>query len=167
MKDALGHGSNPRGAHSKGVNAVGLTWSKDKKQNLETARRLAESLGHKATIYSNPKSAIAAAWHEDQIKFNAGHKFWRDPKGMAERSTNLSTNDPAGIVHHESGHAKYDAPDNFMTLAHQDMARQHVSKYAAMNPKEFVSEVHAGMMTGKSYPEEVMTAFRQYARPRK
>jgi hypothetical protein len=36
-----------------------------------------------------------------------------------------------------------------------------------MNPKEFVSEVHAGMTVGKTYSPEVMTAFKQYAIPRK
>jgi hypothetical protein len=61
----------------------------------------------------------------------------------------------------------YNAPDNFMGGPDQATARSQVSKYAAMNPKEFVSEVHAGMKAGKSYSHDVMRMFSQYARVRK
>lgn len=164
MKDELGHGSN---AHSAGVNAIGLQWSKNKQKNLEVARRLGESLGHKTEIVKSVGSGVAYYNEGRGISLNENAKFWRDPVGSAQRATNLSSNLPEHVIHHEIGHALYDAPNNFMTLSHQDLARSHVSKYAAMNPKEFVSEVHAGMKAGKSYPDEVMSAFRTYARPRK
>lgn len=174
MKDALGHGSN---AHGAGVAAIGTTplkptWSKSVKQNVEVARQIAQAHGYDVKTYRNPKSSYAAAVHIHEsgkigISLNMSKPYWRDPVGVMQRATNLSSNSPEHVIHHEIGHMLYDPPDNFHTLFHQDIARAHVSKYAAMNPKEFVSEVHAGMKAGKSYPEHVMTAFRQYARPRK
>jgi hypothetical protein len=163
MKDALGHGSN---AHGAGVAAIGRQWTKNKAKNLALAQQIARENGHEAVIVKSVGSGVA--YHDWRgISLNENSKFWRDPVGSAARSTNLSSQVPEHVIHHEIGHVLYDPPDNFMTLDHQDMARQHVSKYAAMNPKEFVSEVHAGMKAGKSFPEHVMTAFRQYARPRK
>lgn len=167
MKDALGHGSDAKGLHASGVEAVGQPWTKNKAKNLEIAKRYVESLGHKAEIY--PSKGNGVAYHNEGrgISLNSNHKFWRDPVGSASRATNLSSHSPEHVIHHEIGHALYDAPNNFMTLAHQDLARSKVSGYAAMNPKEFVSEVHAGMKAGKSYGDDVMTAFKSYARPRK
>jgi len=172
MKDRLGHGSDPRGTHAAGVGEIGkvpvtLKWGKNKQQNLQTAQRLAESLGHKAEIVKSVGDGVAYYNAGRGISLNANAKFWNDPVGSASRSTNLSSQLPEHVIHHEIGHALYDPPSNFMTLSHQDLARTHVSKYASMNPKEFVSEVHAGMKSGKSYPEPVMAVFRQYARPRK
>lgn len=169
MKDAGGHGSN---AHSSGVDAIGKsplnpTWGKSPKANLALATQIAKDQGHDVTVYRNPKNASPAYYFQGGIHLNASNKYWRDPVGAMQRSTNLSSSDPAHVIHHEIGHALYDAPDNFHTLSHQGVAREHVSKYAAMNPKEFVSEVHAGMKAGKSYPPHVMQAFNNYARPRK
>lgn len=173
MKDALGHGSNPHGAHADKVDAIGkvptqLVWGKNKKTNLALAEQIAAREGHKVTIYSNPKNNGAAYYFQGGIHLNAAHKLWRDPVGTMQRQINLSSNSPEHTVHHEIGHALYDPPDNFMNVIHeQNTARAHVSKYAAMNPKEFVSEVHAGMKAGKTYPAEVMQIFNRYARPRK
>ena len=172
MKDALGHGSN---AHSSGVAQIGLPkviWGKSVKANVEAARQIAQAHGLDVQTYRNPKSSYVAAYHRYEsgksgISLNISKPFWRDPVGVMSRATNLSSNSPEHVIHHEIGHVLYDPPDNFMTLSHQDLAREHVSKYAATNPKEFVSEVHAGMKVGKTFPEHVMTAFRQYARPRK
>jgi hypothetical protein len=165
-KDALGHGSDARGTHAAGVNAVGLQWTKNKQKNLETAKRTIEGLGHKAVIGKSVGNGVAY-YHDGGVFLNENAKFWRDPVGSAQRWDNLSSNVPEHVIHHEIGHALYAPPDNFFHLSHQDLARTHVSKYAARNPKEFVSEVHAGMKAGKSYPEEVMSIFRNYARPRK
>jgi hypothetical protein len=166
MKDAKGHGSDPRGLHSAGVNAVGLQWSKNKQKNLETAQRLSASLGHPAEIVKSTGSGAAYYNAGRGISLNANAKFWRDPVGNMQRATNMSSALPEHVIHHEIGHALYDPPNNFMTLGHQDMARE-VSKYAAMNPKEFVSEVHAGTQAGKTFPDHVMSMFKVYARPRK
>lgn len=164
MKDALGHGSNP---HNAGVNAIGPVWTKSATKNAEIARRIAEGEGHKVNLYRNPKNSAPAYYSQGAIHFNMSNRFWRDPVGTMQRATNLSAKVPEHVVHHEIGHALYDAPDNFHTLSHQSLAREHVSKYAAMNPKEFVSEIHAAMKTGKTFPEHVMSVFNLYARPRK
>jgi len=165
MKDALGHGSNPRGAHSVGVNAIGLQWTKNKKKNLEIAQRYAEHLGHKAELYPSKGSGVAY-YSGGKVVLNSNARYWSDPVGHAARITNLSSNLPEHVIHHEIGHATYDAPDNFFSLSHRDIARQ-VSQYSAMNPKEFVSEVHAGKVAGKEYSPEVTNLFHVYARPRK
>lgn len=166
MKDALGHGSEAKGSHASGVNAVGLQWSKNKAQNLANAQRLSASLGHPAEIVKSVGSG-AAYYNEGRgISLNANAKFWRDPVGSMQRATNLSSDAPEHVIHHEIGHALYDAPNNFMSLGHQDLARDKVSKYAAMNPKEFVSEVHAGTKAGKTYPADVMQMFKVYAKAR-
>jgi hypothetical protein len=173
MKDALGHGSNPHGTHASAVDKVGkvpmgITWGKNKTTNLEQAQRIAKALGHNTTVYSNPKNTGPAYYFQGGIHFNAAHKYWRDPVGTMQKASNLSSSSPEHVIHHEIGHAIYDAPDNFMNVHHeQTIARTHVSKYAAMNPKEFVSEVHAGTKAGKEYPAEVMQIFNRYARPRK
>lgn len=166
-KDALGHGSNPKGSHSVGVDALGHQWTKNKQKNIEIAKRLIEAQGHKADVYKSKGTGVAYFNEGRGITINENAKFWRDPVGSAARATNLSSNNPEHVIHHEIGHALYDAPSNFISLGHQDLARTHVSSYAAMNPKEFVSEVHAGMKAGKTYPHEVMQAFKTYARPRK
>lgn len=146
--------------------AGGLT---HRKKNAEVARQLVEAKGHKATVYADPKSSYAAAYKDGVIHINAGHKFWMDPVGRSkaqEASRFFSSGDAEHVINHEIGHALYDPPDNFFTLSHQDTARAEVSRYAAMNAKEFVSEVHAGMQGDKTYSPTVMQMFSDYARPR-
>lgn len=171
MKDAKGHGSDPKGAHAAGIDAATKPpkFGTNKAENVREAARFIEQSGTPAEVYRKPGSASAAVWSQDKIHINASHRFWKDPVASMQRqsaSGHLSSDSPTHVLNHELGHAMYDAPDNFFHLGHQDMARDHVSKYAAMNPKEFVSEVHAGMKAGKTYPEHVMTAFKQYAKPR-
>lgn len=171
MKDAKGHGSDPRGAHSAGIDAITRPpqFGKNAAENLREAARYVEQSGHPVEVYRNPKSNMIAAWANDKINLNASNSFWKDPVGNMQRfggSGQLSSSAPDHTLHHEMGHAIYEPPDNFFPLGHQDMARSQVSKYAARNPKEFVSEVHAGMKAGKSYSPEVMQAFNQYAQKR-
>lgn len=173
MKDAKGHGSDPRGsaAHQAGVDAVTRPpqFGKNAAENMREAARFVEQSGHPVEVYRNPKSSYIAAWANDKINLNASKSFWKDPVGNMQRafaSGQLSSASPEHTLHHEMGHAIYSPPDNFFTLGHQDMARKEVSKYAAMNPKEFVSEVHAGMKGGRTFSPEVMQVFGQYARKR-
>jgi hypothetical protein len=143
-------------------------FTKNKAQNVAHAVSYLQSKGHQAESYSNPKSAGAAYTNGKKISINGAHKIWRDPVGFMEmhgKSGHLSSGHAYHLLEHEIGHALYDPPNNFMTLSHQDDART-VSKYAAMNPKEFVAEVHAGMVAGKKYPENIMKMFNVYAKKR-
>ena len=89
---------------------------------------------------------VAAQWKAGNKKHNVKGKM-RGQKGY------LSSDSAEHTIHHEIGHALYDPPDNFMAQVHQDLAREKVSRYAAMNPKEFVSEVYAGMQAGREFSE--------------
>jgi len=150
----------------------GAKWGTNGAENTRQAKAYIEQQGFKAEIYRNAKSSFVASYSpsQDKISINASKSFWKDPVGSSERlgkSGFLSSGDPNHILNHEMGHAMYDPPNNFMTLGHQDAAREQVSKYAARNPEEFVSEVHAGMKAGKVYSPEVNRMFSQYARPRR
>lgn len=146
-------------------------WGKSPIANAREAARFISQSGFPSEIYRKAGSPVAAIYSntDSKIHVNVSNPFWKDPVGVMARnaaSGHLASDSPTHILDHEMGHAIYSAPDNFHTLAHQDMARQQVSKYAATNPKEFVSEVHAGMKGGKTYSPEVMSAFSAYARPR-
>lgn len=145
-------------------------FGKNKKANLDMAKAYLEQLGYKAEIYTGKsQSRSAAVWSHGVIYLYQSSKVWSDPVGaMKEQADHkfLASADPVHILHHEIGHELYDAPSNFMNNAERDIITQHVSKYAAMNPKEFVSEVHAAMAAGKTYPPEIMHLFKRYAVPR-
>lgn len=173
--DEFKEGDHPRAENGQfGSGSSGSSYkpafaaSKSKKANAAEAGKFAASLGHDAEIYHNAKDRSPAYWHDGKIKFNSGSKFWADPVANMAKQHELgflASPDPSSIVHHEIGHKLFDAPDNFMTLDHQTLAGK-VSKYAKRNPKEFVSETHAGLSTGKTYPDDVMNMFKVYAKPR-
>ena len=143
------------------------TWSTNKKKNVQEAIKLIESLGHRTEPYFNPKASGAAYYSHGAISVNAAHKFWRDPVGnMKQQKGVLSSEHPEHAIHHEIGHALFDAPDNWMNPIDEWKIAELVSKYARRNPKEFVSEVYAGIQAGIVYPEVVMNKFKVYARKR-
>ena len=107
---------------------------------------------------SKTRGDTAAAYYsQGKISINEKHPYWRKP-GDYQMSIEE-------IVYHEIGHMIYNAPDNFFSLEHQDIARL-VSKYAGRNPKEFVSETYARIKIGKKFPDKVMNLYRMYARTR-
>lgn len=146
-------------------------WSSNSAQNVREAERVIRENGFEANVYRNAKSGFIASYSPSQrnISINASKSYWKDPVGNAKKygdSGQLSSSHPDHILHHEMGHAIYDPPDNFMSNHERDHIGAHVSKYATTNPKEFVSEVHAGMKAGKQYDEKIMFLFHRYARPR-
>src|SRR5665647_851557 len=176
MKDAGGHGSEAHGAHASGVDQIGRPspsspqFGKSPIANAREAARYINESGFPAEIYREAGSTVAAIYSntDHKIYVNVSNRFWKDPVGSMVHNNatgHLSSDSPTHILDHEMAHAMYDAPNNFFGLE-QGMARSQVSRYAAMNPKEFVSEVHAGMKAGKSYSLDVMRAFTRYAQPR-
>lgn len=160
-------GDHPRGEGGKFAQG---SFGTSKKKNIAEAHRAIQAAGFPTQEWHKPGSASAAIYSntDNKIHINSAHKFWTDPtSGMkaTHAAGHLSSSDPSHVLNHEIGHAIYSPPDNWNTLSHQDMAR-NVSKYAAMNPKEFVSEVHAGMAGGKEFSPEIMQAFKMYARKR-
>lgn len=145
-------------------------WGTNRNANVREAEKIAKAQGYETSVYRKPGSLNAAVYSDGKIHINASHGYWKDPVGVAahnEKIGHLSTGNPEGIIHHEIGHALYDPPDNFMNqMRERELITKHVSKYAARNPKEFVSEVHAGTKAGKKYDENIMRMFHNYARPR-
>jgi hypothetical protein len=144
-------------------------WGTNGAANVREAARLVGQQGQPVEIYRNAKSNYVAAYANGKVNLNASKSYWKDPVGNAKRLHEkgiMSSPSPEHVIHHEIGHALYDAPDNFMSNHEREAIGKHVSTYARMNPKEFVSEVHAGMKAGKQYPEHIMRLFHNYARPR-
>jgi hypothetical protein len=147
----------------------------NKKQNVEIAKKLIADEGFIATT-ENPSGrkidkSIPAIYNNvtGQVYINPNGRFWKDPVNSAKTafdSGRLSTESPMGIIYHEVAHGKFKVQDNFMSWEHQQSAGK-VSDYAKRNAKEFVSEVYAGIKTGKKYDPEIMTMFKVYAQPRK
>lgn len=165
-----GGGGNPN--HDElGRFASGGGWQA-KKKNADVAAGRVAAAGHESSVYSNPKSGVVAIYSntDGKIHINSSHKFWSDPEGnmkkMGPEGTKyFSSSDPAHVINHEMGHAAYNnTPDNWMTLSHQDAAEE-VSRYARMNPKEFVAETVAGRKAGRVFSPKVDQMFNQYARP--
>jgi hypothetical protein len=145
-------------------------WGLSPKQNiLEMKRAIEENFGVPVELYRDPKSRSLSVYKDGKIHLNQSARYWKDPaknSALNHRMGILSTPSPMGIVYHEIARHKYDADDNFWQLAHQSTARKNVSKYAAMNPKKFISEVYAGIMTGIHYDDNVMRLFDFYAKNR-
>jgi hypothetical protein len=143
-----------------------------KKENIEIFRKEAEALGYPITTESKSKtSSIAIAFKpadtpNGKIYLNPNSEWIKHPHEVQERmfkSGYLSSPDPMATLHHETAHLKFNAPDNFMNNRERDIIGEQVSKYARINPKEFVSEVYGAMQTGKTFSEEIMFLFNRYA----
>ena len=140
-------------------------WTTNKSENARILAGIAEKEGYKVEIraFGVGRKEIAMAAN-GKIYINKTSKFLSDPeKYMAAqyKSKWLSTDKPEGIIHHEIAHLKFKQRDNYFTNSHRDIAEK-VSRYARINPKEFVSETYAGLKTGKKYSNEVMRMFKQY-----
>ena len=85
----------------------------------------------------------------------------------------LSTGLPEHPILHELAHREHfeSAPTSaggspyFARLDEADPGVDHVSAYAGDTPQEFVAETHAGMVSGKSYPDDVMRVYDKYRGP--
>ena len=157
--------------HPEMISNENIPWTKSAKKNAELAASLLRKAGFDA-VTENPSgrktdSRFAAIGSKTNgILVNPRCGYWKDPVAAAQlnfKVGHLSTDHPLGVLLHEIAHIIYDAPDNWFADLHKEVAKR-VSKYAASNPKEFVSEVYAGINTGKKYDDEVMKFYNMYAR---
>jgi hypothetical protein len=97
------------------------------------------------------------------------------PEGIAHRVRNKATGDgyTLAVVIHELGHALHDKlnPDAFWRSSVireeiQQIARQHISTYAAANALEVVAEVFCGYHMRYHFPTEIpFQMYRQFGGP--
>ena len=158
--------SDPLADRFKSVAGVKIKWTKSGKANAELAAQALSSSGFRAFTKNpsgaktNPKFAAIGS-PTNGVLVNPACPYWKDPEGQAKFNFEkgwLSTDHPLGVLIHEAAHTIYDPPNTWMADQQKAVATK-VSKYAAVNPKEFVSEVTAGLHTGKKYDEDVMRLY--------
>jgi hypothetical protein len=132
-----------------------------KKQNIAAATAMLQSEGVAKVTHWAKRGSAAAAWaYQGQVAINTSHNYWKDPHRYARhnrRTGHLSTSDPRGAIFHEAAHLKFPQSDNFGF--NQRALAGRVSRYARMNPKEFLSETYAGRRTGRKYDHQVMRLY--------
>lgn len=72
------------------------------------------------------------------------------------------------LQHKQTGFTNFeDMPtsENFYQKEVQSSIERSVSSYAASDPKEFVAEVFAGLMLGKTFPEDIMQLYKELQGP--
>ena len=149
-----------------------IEWGKTAKVNAQLAAELLKSYGINA-MTENPSgrptdgrfAAIGSAING--VLVNPKSSFWKDPVGMMRanhESGHLSTANPMGVLLHEVAHTKFANVQGYWDQSSQKDIAGKVSRYAASNPKEFVSEVFAGIHTGKQYDDDVMRMYNRYAK---
>ena len=117
------------------------------------------------------------------IEINPFNRHWTGDTAASQlnRFTERwsSSPDPNATLFHETGHYLHQAnirnssdsvkqfvyqEDRWMTDSWRQTA-QTVSAYAAKSPKEFVAEVYAGKMSGRSYSRDVESLYRYLGGP--
>ena len=116
---------------------------------------------------------------KDAVYINTEFRYWKDPGAyLAEveaKSANwFSSDDPRHAIFHEVGHGLHargigiqefrERPDTFATIADIQTART-VSKYAGRNTAEFVAEVYAARMAGRTFDPPVLALYDQLGGP--
>lgn len=148
-KSAVGHGSQ------------GFT--KNKRQNIARAQEKFKELGVDSVVYKSSDKAIARySPSNKKAGINESSPYWKDPVSARRESRRTgwsSTANPMGTVYHEQAHGKFRQTDNWLASSQRAVAGR-VSRYAQVNPKEFVSEVYAGLRSGQKYPARVMRQYR-------
>lgn len=160
----------PSGGEHDRFKTVGeskIKWTKSRKGNAELAAKALSDAGFRA-FTTNPSGArtdkrlAAVGSPTNGILVNPASPYWADPEGQARlnfEKGHLSTDNPLGVLIHEAAHTIYDPANTWMAPDQQRQVAAKVSKYAAVNPKEFVSEVTAGLHTGKTYDDDVMRLY--------
>lgn len=154
------------------------TFGTNKDQNIETMINLAKNSKRfsVANLQKNKKSTIASVSfpppvHTPNFNINTSNRWYKNPAKeqiTMRKENHLSTSDPRGVFFHESAHAKYGHtgkqrwPGGRMNPF--ESITRRVSKYAGVNPNEFVAEVYAGRKTGRKYDHQVMRLFRSYTK---
>lgn len=114
------------------------------------------------------------AHHSDELVLDERNRFWKDPVSEAARMHDAdwwSTSNPRHPLLHEIGHAAnfkndprlYDtmkyrrwSPDELASIAGK------VSKYAETHPSEFIAEVFAGLIDGRTYDAQVIHIYEMF-----
>ncbi len=123
---------------------------------------------------SAPNAPMAYLADEDTLAINPAYRFAdliQFTRALYE-SKEWSTPAPLHIVRHEIGHAmvRHAVPLRYSRLqsakklstSATELVKEEVGEYAATGPLELVSEVYAGVCSGKTYSEKVMRLYRAY-----
>jgi len=121
-----------------------------------------------------PNAPMAYIADEDTLAINPAYPFAdliRYTRAQYEAGE-WSTPDPLHAVRHEIGHAmvRHAAPLRYprlqsarkLSTSATELVKKEVSEYAAASPLELVSEVYAGIRSGKTYSDKVMRLYRAY-----
>lgn len=163
----LDHASDDRLQRAANLAQTPIAFGTNQKKNAQLAADALNQNGFEA-MTKNPsgnktdKRFAAIGSPTNGILVNESSPFWKNPKEAAKQSFDvghLSTDDPRGVLLHEVGHTIFD-PQGYWSADSQKQVAAQVSRYAQTNPKEFVSEVFAGLHTGKEYPEDVLNLFK-------
>lgn len=98
------------------------------------------------------------------------HKFWDDPakfEAQMHRDGFIGVADPRRVLVHELGHAILSRPSRMIPILQHvwgrinelQQAAWEVSGYSAWSPIEFIAEVFAGIVLGRKFSSEVMSAY--------
>jgi hypothetical protein len=151
-------------------NTENIKWGKTSKANAQLMADLLNSHGINAST-TNPSGIktegrfAAIGSPTNGILINPSSPFWKDPVAAAKSNFDnghLSSENPVAVVLHEIAHTVYDPPSTWQNRQRQEVIAEKVGKYAKTNPKEFVSEVFAGIHTGKKYDDDVMTLYNSF-----
>lgn len=148
-----------------------LIWYKDDPdKNIEIAKTILED--HKIAVTVEESDSSIRAFSlvgVPKVFLNKKHRFWNDPRKVSletRRSGKMSTSNPMGVIYHEIAHTKdrYNLSRSrkgnlqWKDLSDIEVARR-VSKYATINPVEFVAEVYAALKTGHRFDYQVMRLY--------
>jgi hypothetical protein len=148
-------------------------WYKDNPdKNIEIAKTILEQHNIKVFVYEEDSGTRAhSVVGMPQVFLNKRHRFWIDPYKVSletRRSGRMSTSNPMGVIYHEIAHTKdrynlsRSRKDNLQWKDLSDIeVAGRVSKYATMNPVEFVAEVYAALKTGRRFDYQVMKLYMQ------
>jgi hypothetical protein len=134
-------------------------------------------VARKAGVTDNPRIVVYDKTYEGRrevmaetvmvgkglIMVNGTNTYWKYGQDSISPGW-LSTREPTHPIVHELGHVEMTGKVIGSPLFWRS-AGASVSGYAQSSPHEFVAEVFAGMVHGKSYPMEVMTAYREAGGP--
>lgn len=136
-------------------------------QIVVSARKLTKILNENGEQLDD--TAAAFVFPDNIIYINEKSEFWNDPIKVAKELSDiqfLSSESPFHAIFHEYAHFlhwRYN-PQRFAEIADEQLTQDvanafahYVSTRAAADPYEFVSEIGAGMLAGKTYPEEIMS----------
>lgn len=113
-----------------------------------------------------------------RVMVNLRNEYWDDPVKWGRASLDQevnSTDHPAGVLIHELGHVVLHplTQDKIVAWAEDRLSKdapvsvddapevaRKVGRYASTSPFEFLAEVFAGLVTGRTFDEDVMKFYR-------